>query len=111
MSTTATQAHDAASLQQALADGARHVEITGTITGLRRLELPAGTHLTAADERAGLAFEAGSSGLLLTADHEISGLRLKTDPDQMALGLTDTAQDLGTLTLRGLRLEGRFHLE
>jgi len=111
MSTTATRAHDAASLQQALADGARHVEITGKITGLRRLELPAGTHLTGADERAGLAFEAGSPGLLLTADHEISGLRLTADPDQIALGLTDTAQDLGTLTLRGLRLEGRFHLE
>lgn len=111
MSTTATRVHDAASLQQALADGARDLEITGKITGLRRLELPAHTNLAGADERAGLVFEAGGPGLMLTADHEISRLALATDPDQIALGLTDTAQDLGTLALRGLRLEGRFHLE
>jgi len=111
MSTTSVRAQDATSLQRALAGGARHVEITGTITGLRRLELSPGTRLTGADERAGLAFEEGSPGVLLTADNEVSGLQLRTDPDQIALGLIDKAEDLGTLALRGLRLEGRLHLE
>ncbi|HEV2641301.1 MAG TPA: hypothetical protein VGT98_01270, partial [Candidatus Elarobacter sp.] len=92
---SATRVHDAASLKQALAAGARRLEIAAAITGLERLDLPAGTHLTGADERAGLAFEAGSAGLRLTANHEISGLRLTTDLDQIALGLTDTAQELG----------------
>ena len=111
MTESAIQVHDGALLQKVIADGARRVEIVGAISGLRRLELPAGTHLSGADERAGLAFEAGSAGLVLTADHEISSLSLKTNPDQIAIGLTDTAQDLGKLTLRGLRVEGRVHLE
>lgn len=111
MSESAARAHDVASLQRALADGARRIGIAGAITGLLRLELPAGTHLEGVDEHAGLVFEAGSAGLLLTADHEVSGLRLTTDPDQIAVGLADTVQDLGTVALSGLRLEGRLHLE
>ncbi len=70
-----------------------------------------GHHLQATDERAGLAFEPGSDGLLLTADHTIADLRLTTDSEQVALGFTDTLPDLGRLELRGLRLEGRLHLE
>jgi hypothetical protein len=111
MSKPVTRVYDAASLQQALADGVRRLEIVEVITGLQRLELPAGTHLRGASERAGLRFEAGSPGLLLTADHEICCLRVVTDSDQIALGLTDTVQDLGKLELSGLRLEGRLHLE
>lgn len=111
MSKPVIRAHDAASLQRALSDGARRIEVAGPIAGMQSLALPVGTQLTGVDERAGLAFAAGSPGLLLTADHEISDLCLKTDPDQIALGLTDTATDLGTLALRGLQLEGRLHLE
>lgn len=111
MTETATQVHDAASLGQAIAAGTRRIEVAGAITGLGPLDLLAGTSLLGADERAGLSFRAGSDGLRLTADHEISGLRITTDVDRIALGLTDTARDLGTLALSRLRLEGRLHLE
>ena len=111
MTAAATRVDGAGSLQLALAAGARNLEVTGVIQGLRRLDLPAGTHLRGLDERAELGFAPGSAGLRLTADHEISGLRLTADADQIALGLTDTADDLGTLKLSGLRLQGRLHLE
>jgi len=111
MTDEATRVHDARSFRQALAAGTRRLEIAAAITDLEPVDLPAGTQLHGTVEQAGLAFKAGGAGLRLIADHEISALRLATDPDQIALGLTDTAQDLGTLALSRLHLEGRLHLE
>jgi len=111
MTDEATRVHDARSFRQALAAGTRRLEIAAAITDLEPVALPAGTQLHGTVEQAGLAFTAGGAGLRLTADHEISALRLTTDPDQIALGLTDTAPDLGTLALSRLNLEGRLHLE
>ena len=42
MSISTTRVHDAASLQRALADGSRHLDVEGLITGLPSLALPVG---------------------------------------------------------------------
>lgn len=108
---TLMRVRDAAGLQEAIASGQRLIEIGGPISGLSSLTLPPGTHLRGTDDRAALHFDAGGPGLLLTANHTIEGLGVETRADQIALGLTDEASDLGTITLSRLNVSGRLHLE
>lgn len=58
-----------------------------------------------------LHLKAGQPGLLLSADHPVADLRVVTDETQIALGLSDDAEDLGTLDIQNVRTVGRFHLE
>lgn len=101
----------AAALQDALRQPAAQIEVEGELRDLPTLHLPAATRLKGIGEGAALHFRAGLPGLLLSADHTISNLRLETDETQIALGLSDDADDLGTLDLGPLTLVGRFHLE
>ena len=102
---------DAASLLGAIQRAASRIEVDGPIAGLQSLKLPPGTHLRGSGNAAELRFEPGQPGLLLSADHEIAGLRLVTDDTQIALGLSDEAEDLGALTIRDISTIGRVHLE
>lgn len=111
MADSITRVRDASGLQHAVADKARTIEVAGAITGLGSLELQPGTALHGTDEGASLEFQSGETGLQLTAHNEVSGLRIKTDADQVAVGLAGTAPDLGTLNLTGLNISGRLHLE
>ena len=102
---------DAAALRQAVQANAKVIEIEGRIADLKSFKLPAGTTLQGVDGQAELHFAEGQPGLMLSADHRIRRLRLVTDETQIALGLADEAEDLGTLDIADVRTLGRFHLE
>lgn len=106
-----TRVNDATSLQEAIDHKAARIEVEGKITDLTSVKLPAGTHLRGAGGGAELHFKAGQPGLMLSADHQIADLRLVTDETQIALGLADDADDLGSLIIRNMTTVGRFHLE
>lgn len=101
---------DSQSLQQATEQKAAHIQVQGKITGLSSLKLPAGTRLQGTSG-AELHFKEGQPGLMLSADHQVSDLRVVTDETQIAVGLSDDAEDLGTLDIGNVRTVGRFHLE
>lgn len=102
---------DAALLQKAIDQRAARIEVQGQIANLSSLKLPAGTHLRGVGTGAELHFREGQPGLMLSADHQIAELRLVADETQVALGLSDDAEDLGTLTISNVRTVGRVHLE
>ncbi|MGQ3211693.1 hypothetical protein [Shinella sp.] len=102
---------DSASLQEAVYLQAAHIEVAGRITDLPSLKLSPGTRLRGVGPGVELHFKEGLPGLLLSADHQIANLRLVTDETQIALGLADDADDLGTLTISNVRTLGRVHLE
>lgn len=102
---------DSASLQEAVHQEAAHIEIQGQITDLPSLKLSPGTRLRGVGPDVELHFKEGLPGLLLSADHQIADLRLVTDETQIALGLADDVDDLGTLTISNVRTLGRVHLE
>ena len=102
---------NAASLLRAIEKAATQIEIDGSIDDLQSVKLAPGTCLCGVTDGAQLRFKQGQSGLLLTSDHKISGLRLVTDDTQIALGLSDEADDLGTLALSDITTVGRVHLE
>lgn len=111
MTNAVIHVNDSASLQQAIQQPAAHIEVAGRITDLPSLKLSPGTRLRGADGKAELHFNEGQPGLLLSANHQISDLRLVTDETQIALGLADDADDLGTLTISSVTTVGRVHLE
>lgn len=102
---------DAASLLTAIERGASLIEIGSAIRDLQSLKLPPGTSLRGSGGGGELRFREGQPGLLLSADHEISGLRLVTDDTQIALGLSDEVEDLGILSINDVVTVGRVHLE
>lgn len=101
----------ATSLCKAISGNATVIEVEGVIDDLPSISLPRGMHLVGVDDGAELRFRKGQPGLMLTADHRIAGLRIVADDTQIALGLADSEDDLGTLDIRGIRTVGRFHLE
>ncbi len=111
MADVITCVKDAVSLQEAIRQKATSIEVEGRITDLSSLKLPSGTHLRGAGRGAELHFREGQPGLMLSADHHVAGLRLVTDETQVALGLADDADDLGTLVISDIRTIGRVHLE
>lgn len=111
MTDAATRVRDADSLQQAIAQNVATIEIEGRIANLPSLKLPAGTRLRGAGPGAELHFNEGQAGVMLSADHQVSGLRLVTDETQVALGLADDANDLGAIVIADIQTVGRVHLE
>jgi hypothetical protein len=102
---------DRSSLQEAVLRQGAEIEVAGRIMDLPSLKLSPGTRLRGVGHDVELHFREGLPGLLLSADHQIADLRLVTDETQIALGLADDADDLGTLTIRNVRTLGRVHLE
>jgi hypothetical protein len=111
MPDSAERVGDAASLLGAIQRAVGSIEIDGLISDLQTLKLPPGTNLRGLGENAELRFRKGQPGLLLTAGHDISRLRLVTDETQTALALSDEAEDLGTLRISDVVAVGRVHLE
>ncbi len=111
MTDTAVHVKDAASLQTALDQKATRIVVEVRITGLSSIKLPPGTQLWGEGPNAELQFKPGQPGLMLSADHEVSGLRVVTDEAQIALGLADDVADLGTLRISKLRTVGCVHLK
>jgi hypothetical protein len=111
MTVTAERVTTASMLQRGLEQGAANIEIDGVISDLPTLNLRANTSMRGAGPGAELRFKDGQLGLMLSANHEITGLRLVTDDAQIALGLADDADDLGTITIADVVTVGRVHLE
>lgn len=111
MASDVIRVKDVTSLQNAIHQKAARIEVEGRIVDLSSLKLPSGTHLCGAGHGAELHFKEGQPGLMLSADHQVSGLRLVTDETQIALGLSDDADDLGALVISDVRTVGRVHLE
>ncbi|WP_071633988.1 hypothetical protein [Brucella cytisi] len=103
--------NDSAPLQEAVHQEAAYIEVEGRITNLPSLKLSPGTQILGAGPNVELHFKEGLPGLLLSADHQIADLRLVTDETQIALGLADDADDLGTLTINNVKTLGCVHLE
>lgn len=111
MTNAVLRVNDAASLEKAINQKAPTIEVEGQIADLSTLRLPAGTNLRGAGPGAELHFKSGQPGLMLSSDHHISNLRLMADETQIAIGLSDDSDDLGTLDISNLKTVGRFHLE
>jgi hypothetical protein len=111
MADAITRVKDAVSFLEAIHQKAARIEVEGSIGDLSSLKLPFGTHLRGVDHSAELHFKEGQPGLMLSADHHVSGLRLVADEAQVALGLSDDADDLGALVISDVRAVGRVHLE
>lgn len=111
MSDTRLSVKDAAGLLQAVQDGAKTIEIDGKVGDLSSVKLPAGMRLHGVNSKAELHFKEGQPGLMLSADNQVSGVRLVTDETQVALGLSDDVDDLGILDISEVRTVGRLHLE
>ncbi|HET9180057.1 MAG TPA: hypothetical protein VFQ24_17010 [Terriglobia bacterium] len=103
--------NDAASLENAIKQRVSSIEVEGRIADLSSLKLPSGANLRGAGPGAELHFKSGQPGLMLSSNHRISSLRLVTDEAQIAIGLSDDTDDLGTIEISDLDTVGRFHLE
>jgi hypothetical protein len=102
---------DAASLANAIEQGVDKINILGVIADLKSISLPRGICLRGVSADAALHFKKGQPGLLLSADHMIEALRIWADDTQVAVGLADEADDLGTISISDITTVGRFHLE
>lgn len=111
MKQDANRVADAASLLQALQSGQQDIAVSGVISGLGSLSVPAGTKLYGHDDKAELKFLEGQPGLVLGKDTSVSNLSVHTDETQVSIGLAGDVSDLGTVTLSDIRSVGRIHLE
>ena len=102
---------NAAALQAAVEAGHSSIYVTGVIDRLSSLRLKPGQVLHGEGERAELHFRPGQPGVMLSADNQVSGLRLRTDLPQVAVGLSDDQPDLGQIALSDIHCHGRVHLE
>jgi hypothetical protein len=99
-----TVVDSAASLLDAIQSDAREIEIRGTISGMPMITLNPGVTLR------GGTLKFGAKGVRLTRDNILDGVTVLTEDDEIAI-LNDTGvSDLGTLTLRGIRVTGQVLL-
>ena len=85
---------------------ARRIVVTADLSDLPPFRLLPGQSLTAASPNLTLGFGAGQDGLQLSADNQVEGLELRTDPDRRALFNDAGVEGLGRLVLRNLRVTG-----
>lgn len=88
-------------LQDALKDGAQDIEVSGTISGIPRVVLPAGARLH------GGRLEFGSKGVLLTQDNTLEDIEIAVPEHEIAVYADVTQSDWGTLTLRNVTTVGQ----
>ena len=97
----ATVVGSASELADAVASGAKLIEVGGTISGSPMVTLPAGTTLR------GGTLEFGAKGVRLTRDNTLDGVTIRTADHELAV-LNDTSlDDFGTLTLRDVTTRGQ----
>ncbi len=88
-------------LQAAISDGARDIEVSGTIQGAPRVVLAPGVNIR------GGRLEFGSKGVLLTRDNTVADIEVVVPEHEVAIYADTTGPDWGTLTLRGVRTVGQ----
>ncbi|WP_427004188.1 hypothetical protein [Pseudarthrobacter sp. H2] len=99
-----TQVSDVAQLNEALASGAREVEISGTLKGMPSVTLPPGVALRGGE----LVF--GAKGLRLTSDNTVENITVRTSAHELAVYNDHTVADLGTLRLADVTSYGQVYL-
>jgi hypothetical protein len=98
------QVSTVAELNEALASGAKEIEISGTLKGMPSITLPPGVALRGGE----LVF--GAKGLQLTGDNTIENLTVRTALHELAIYNDHTVEDLGTLRLRNVVSYGQIYL-
>ena len=96
-------------VEAAAREDAGQLAVAGAIYGLPTLRLAPGVSMHG-EAGASLGFAAGQDGLCLTADNEVSGVELFTDPDRRALFNDTGVSGFGRLALTRLRLTGCVRL-
>lgn len=91
-------------LVEALAGGASHIEVVGTLQGMPSLTLPPGTSLRGGT----LAF--GARGLRLTRNNHLADITVTTARHEVAIGNDTTVADFGTLKLHNVTTTGQVYL-
>ena len=99
-----TRVSTVAELNEALASGAKEIEISGTLKGMPSITLPQGVALRGGE----LVF--GAKGLQLTSDNTIENLTVRTALHELAIYNDHTVEDLGTLRLRNIISYGQVYL-
>ncbi|MFI5086140.1 MAG: hypothetical protein ACHP7K_09440 [Actinomycetales bacterium] len=99
-----TEVTDAAQLKEALASGAREIEISGTLKGMPSVTLPPGVALRGGE----LVF--GAKGLRLTRDNTVENVTVRTSAHELAIYNDHTVADLGTLHLVDVTSYGQVYL-
>ena len=95
---------NASELLDAVQSDASDIEVVGEISGMPMITLRPGASLR------GGTLRFGAKGVRLTADNLLEGVTVLTEEDEVAI-LNDTSvEDLGTLTLRGVRTAGQVLL-
>ncbi|RJQ76136.1 hypothetical protein D5S17_18980 [Pseudonocardiaceae bacterium YIM PH 21723] len=94
----------AAELLEALDSASRLITIDGEIADLPPITLPPGVTLR------GGTLRFGGAGIRLTADNTLDELTVLAPEPQVAIGLTGTVADLGTLVLTDVHTTGQVAL-
>lgn len=110
-SNTHTVVRDAASLTEAVQHTHVVIEVAGRLHDLEKFTLLEGSSLVGTTPDAELVFKPDSDGILLTANHTLQNLTLRTDSSRLALSLEPAMTTLGQLRLQHLVIHGRLHLE
>ncbi|ORC22608.1 MULTISPECIES: hypothetical protein [Rothia] len=95
-------------LTEALSRGDTALDISGRISGMPSLKLPAGTTLRGITDDAELHF--GAKGLQLTANNTVAHLAVTTSPQELAIFNSDQVEDFGTLRLENITTVGQIYL-
>ncbi|MBB6405962.1 hypothetical protein [Arthrobacter sp. AZCC_0090] len=91
-------------LNEALAEGAKEIEVSGTLKGMPSVTLPPGVALRGGE----LAF--GAKGLRLTRDNLVENVTVRTSAHELAIYNDPTVENLGTLRLKNVTSFGQVYL-
>lgn len=88
----------------------RDISVQGILTGVPSFRLAPGQCIRGHGTGAEIVFQAGADGLILSADNEVSGLRLQADHDRRAI-LNDTSvPGLGRIRLADVTTTGQVQI-
>jgi hypothetical protein len=93
-----------AELTNALASGAKQIDISGTLRGMPSLTLPPGVTLRGGE----LVF--GAKGLRLTRDNTVENVSVRTSLSELAIYNDSSVEDLGVLRLKNVVTHGQVYL-
>ncbi len=99
-----TQVSNVAQLNEALAEGAKEIEVSGTLKGMPSVTLPPGVALRGGE------FVFGAKGLRLTRDNSVENITVRTPAHELAIYNDPSVEDLGTLRLKNVTSYGQVYL-
>ncbi len=100
-----TKVSAVAQLNEALAEGATEIEVSGSLKGMPSVTLPPGVALRGGE----LIF--GAKGLRLTRDNSLENVIVRTSAHELAIFNDPTVEDMGTLRLKNVTSFGQVCLK